>query len=400
MVRIADPIWAEWRGQAEARHEPTVLMLLSAAGDTDAAASALRESVLEVQAAYEAEAESSGEAEPPFPGEWSWVPVPDGVLVQVTDCDAFETVLAAVAAGLERRGVEGGFELREPPKVALPPRRAHMLECRVRVRGDRWRREPRVYFWQADPEAHEAILAVTERWCRERGAGAAQALSKSDLAPVRLEPDEDVLARMRKAVTDQLHVSVSAVAADRFRSVCARPWAGGLSLVEGGAWVEAGRWQEPVAELKAILRDHADLLAYGCVRRGWAVTEALLEGRLPYDWPPRAGSRPRGSGFTSEAFEDLYAPDAFGVQLLGPGYSGRLPESATWSAERAGSASVLLEHGDLPTWFDAPLVPYGRRFAPADQPEPPPVLARARLDLAPILHSPGVLAGAGYTDVD
>jgi hypothetical protein len=97
MVLIAEPIWAAWREQVERGHEPALLVLLSAAGDTGAAASALRESVLEVQDAYEADAQTSSHAEPPFPGEWNRVPVPDGVLVQVVECDALEAVLPAVA---------------------------------------------------------------------------------------------------------------------------------------------------------------------------------------------------------------------------------------------------------------------------------------------------------------
>jgi hypothetical protein len=128
------------------------------------------------------------------------------------------------------------------------------------------------------------------------------------------------------------------------------------------------------------------------------VTDALLDPSLSYDWPHRAGAEPRGAGFTPQAFEDLYAPDAFGVQLLGPGYAGRLPDSAAWRAEPVGSACVLLEHVDLPAWFDAPFVPLRQILATADRPEPP-VLAQARVELAPILYSPGVLAVAGYPDI-
>ncbi len=225
MVRIAEPIWAAWREQAEQWDEPSLLLVLSAAGDTGAAVNALRESVLEVQDDYEAEGQKSGDPEPPFVGEWNWVRVPDGVLVQIVECEAFEAVLPAVAAGLERRGVEGAFELRERPKVAAPPRTAHLLECRLRVRGDRLRREPGAYRWQADPDAHEAILAVAERWCRQHGGRDAQSLSVSDLAPVPLEPREDVLDRMWEAVTDAMHLGLSAVAADQFRSIAARAWA-------------------------------------------------------------------------------------------------------------------------------------------------------------------------------
>ena len=399
-MRIAERIWPAWREQADRFDEPALLMLFSPAGDHATAAEALRESVLEVQDAYRAEAERAGDPEPPFTGEWDWVRVSDGVLVQVVECDVLEEVLPAVAAALERRGIDGAFDLRDLPAVATPPTNAHLLECRVRVRGERLRRGPRSYLWQADPHAHEAVLAGAERWCRRRGHRAAQSLSWSTVAPVPLEPGEDVVDRMREAVADRLHVEVSAVTADEFRTVAARAWSGGVSLVEGGAWMDAGGWRRALAELTAALRDHADRLAYGYVRRGWAVTEARLDDALPYDWPERHDYRPRGIGFTSEAFEDLYAPDAFAVQLLGPGYAGRIPEAAGWRQERVGTASVLLEHVDLPAWFDAPFVPFRHRARPTERPQPPAVLAEARVELAPILYSPGVLGSLGFADAE
>jgi hypothetical protein len=72
-----------------------------------------------------------------------------------------------------------------------------------------------------------------------------------------------------------MHGEVSAVTADEFRSVAARSRSGGVSLVVGGAWVEAGEWRRALAELTGVLRGHADLLAYAYVKRGWAVKEAL-----------------------------------------------------------------------------------------------------------------------------
>lgn len=399
MVSITQAVWSAWRETTErSPDEPSMLLVFSPTGDHGDVPGALRESVLEVQDSYSAGAEGSGDADPPFAGEWDWVRVSDGVLVQVVECDTLEEVLPAVAAALERRGIEGAFDVHEPPAVATPPRTAHLLECRVRVRGDRLRRGPRDYLWQADPDAHEAILAVADRWCRRRGAGAAYSLSSGTVGPVPVEAGENVLDRMREAVVDRIHTEVSAVMADEFRSVAARAWAGGVSLVVGGAWLEGGRWRRALGDLTGVLRDHAGLLAYGSVRRGWAVEEARLGDGLPYDWPQRTDSQPHGIGFAPQGFEDVYAPDAFAVQLLGPGYAGRVPDSAAWREERVGSAAVLLEHVDLPAWFDAPFVPFRQRPRNVEEVQIPAVLAEARKELAPILYSPGVLSRAGYVD--
>jgi hypothetical protein len=392
MVRIAEPVWAAWREQIAHWDEPALLLLLTAVADHGDAARALRESVLEVQDAHRAEAERAGEPDPPSAGEWDWVRVSEGVLVQVVECEALESVLPAIAVALDRRGIEGAFNLADEPSVAARPRAAHMIECRVRVRGERVNRGPRDYLWRADPQAHEQIVAAAERWCRRRGPRATESLSVGTVGPVAVEPGEDVLDRMHEAVVDRIHVELCAVTADGFRSVAARPWSGGVSLLEGGAWIEAGRWHRALAELTGVLREHADQLAYGFLRRGWAVDEALLSDSLAYDWPQRPDREPSGIGFTPQAFEDVFAPDAFAVQLLGPGYAGRVPDAPAWRQQRAATAAVLLEHRDLPAWFDAPLVPFRDRTWERTHPQPPAVLAGARAALAPILYAPGVLS--------
>src|SRR4051794_15508028 len=121
MVRIAEQVWVAWREQIAQGHEPTLLLLLAPVAGADVAR-ALRESVLEVQDAYQAEAERARESEPPSIGEWDWVRVSDGVLVQVVEGDALESVLPAIAGALERRGIEGIFKLREHASVAARPR--------------------------------------------------------------------------------------------------------------------------------------------------------------------------------------------------------------------------------------------------------------------------------------
>lgn len=282
MVRIAERIWAAGREQLERGHEPSLRLLLVPAADRPDLTDALRGSLWEVQ---------RERSDPSWTGEWNWVHASDGVLVQVTDCDEFDTVLRGVAAALERRDVAGSFDLHEDAAIATLPRSAHMIECRIRVRGTRVRRAPQAYLWEADPEAHEALLAVAERWCRRDRAGAS--LNVSTVGPVAVEPGEDVLETMHEAVRDRMQVELWSVTSDELRSVAARAWTGGVSLVRGGAWIEGGHWQRAVAELTDLLRAHADQVAYGFVRRGWAVAEALLENELPRDWPRRADREPR-----------------------------------------------------------------------------------------------------------
>src|SRR4051794_20175633 len=179
-----------------------------------------------------------------------------------------------------------------------PAKGAHD-ECRGRVRGPRRVHGPSAYLWKADPDAHAQILAAGERWCR--GRGMTGSLRVGTLEPVTVEPGEAVLDRMREAVEARIHVEFYAVTAGEFRSVAARPWSGGVSLLKGGAWVEAGRWEAPLRVLTSLPREHADHVAYGFVRRGWAVDGAVLRDRLAYDWPERAEREPRGIGFTPHA---------------------------------------------------------------------------------------------------
>jgi hypothetical protein len=114
---------------------------------------------------------------------------------------------------------------------------------------------------------------------------------------------------------------------------------------------------------------------------------------LSTDWPSRPGSRPVGGGFASCAFEDLFAPDAFGVQLLGAGYADRLPVEGPWRVSKAGSESILLEHRNAETWFANPAVPEG---VTAHEHAIPQVLSDARAQLAPLLYSPGCLSRYGF----
>jgi hypothetical protein len=68
-----------------------------------------------------------------------------------------------------------------------------------------------------------------------------------------------------------------------------------------------------------------------------------------------------------DAFGDLVAHDAFGIQLLGPGYTSRLTLGADWRARPPGSDATLVEHVDTDAWYQAPVRPAanGPEMAPS-----------------------------------
>jgi hypothetical protein len=86
-----------------------------------------------------------------------------------------------------------------------------------------------------------------------------------------------------------------------------------------------------------FLRLVGDDVVYGFVRR------------VP---PSGARERLRRSWLDATAHEDHLVPDAFPIQLLGPGYAGRVPAGDDWRATALSEDRVLLEHVDPAAWFD------------------------------------------------
>jgi hypothetical protein len=165
MVQIAEEVWREWDRVRE-HEEPLVRLRFAPVGDFAEAAHAVRDCVRRVTDAFDARLEASGEMDPSFIGEWGWLRVADGVLVNVIESEILEQILPEVASELERRGIEGTFRARDQSSGVRVPPIAHHLECRVRVRGRRIRRGARAYRWQSDPDAHAAILVAADEWCR------------------------------------------------------------------------------------------------------------------------------------------------------------------------------------------------------------------------------------------
>jgi hypothetical protein len=381
-LRIDERIWEESRVRAHGEPEWVLRMLLTpnSSGSDDVVAAAVPDALAELEAAF------TGDGEVPSAGDWEWMRVRDGVLLQVAECDDFAAALPTLARALERRGVEGTLSVWEEPVSVDPPRIAHLLACRVTVRGTRVHEAPRQYRWEPDPDRHAALLAAAEGWCRRVEGAPGLSLTCGSLGPTPIGA-EPVTDRLAEAYAAGERSRLAAVGDAHFRAVAVRPHSGRLTLVAGVA---------PAAldELVELLREHADLLVYGSIRRGWGVYQALSEDTLPTDWPQRSAHYPRGRRYTTLAFDDLIAQDAFGVQLLGPGYTDRIPDSPSWRRESLGTATFL-EHIDRDAWFAAPFVPVDDY----SEPPAPALLDAARTELAPILHAPGTLTALGFADM-
>lgn len=148
--------------------------------------------------------------------------------------------------------------------------------------------------------------------------------------------------------------------------------------------IAGGRWRDSLEGICATIEEAADACAYGFVKRGSHRPAAELGTSLAYDWLPIRHFTPLAN--RAEAFEDEFAPDAFGIQLLGAGYGGRLPDASRWNKEPVRGNAVLVSHVDLDKWFGDRLVPFGglRAVTSGQEVEVPEYVARARDDFAPI----------------
>jgi hypothetical protein len=173
------------------------------------------------------------------------------------------------------------------------------------------------------------------------------------------------------------------------------PRSGCVSLIDGTPFMGPGAWRAPLHQLIAAMMRAGHMTVYGLVKRGSKLSAARFGTSLEHDWPPTAEE----AAARSLGFEDAYAPDSFGVQLLGPDYGVRVPRRPNWRETRLGAGRVLLEHVDLGAWFDALFAPFGGSWRlPQDAVPVPDVLARARLELAPIIFTDEIAVEPGHDD--
>lgn len=327
------------------------------------------------------------------PGEWSWASLEDGVLLVVEEADSVREALGDVVEQLSRQGVEGTMEPWTAPDLPQPPHNRPGVICQMRLAGARVDRGDQEFAWRVDDAARTRVAAAGVTWVRGAQDGV-ESVAISGVVPIPVAEGQDPLPLMLQAVEDGHIVLFSASDGVSGRAVSLRAHGGvGLAMFGPGA-VECG-CRAGVDEFRLFLERHAPDLVYGHVMATVGANIALRQNELPSDWPRRAHSVPRGVAGTRFAFEDLYAPDAFAVQLLGPGYRDRaLPETTRWRRTEASPGSVLLEHAEPDQWLSFPTT------TPDARPIEPALLQTARDDLHEILYRPGVLSGYGIDVLD
>lgn len=385
MVEIAEQVWQAWSEVAEQTYKPVIWLRLATRVRRDRALAAVREACDDAIAALD-DARPS-DAREWFPGGLGAAAVPGGVAVEVLYPDDFPRLMTLLVAGLEERKISGRLELLEATSVQTPPREIPLIECRMRVLGKRYHTTGRYYKRHVDESALWQLVQEGVGWCQELGAPLGRSLGISLLPRVAVGPGDDLDGLLRSASESVgIHTfDLMAAGIERFRMVAIRPSTGCVSLIHGENDLSDNGWRSVVHELKESLLASSRLLVYALVKHGSSVSAARIGNSLFRDWPQRPGFN-ANAGFEA-AFEDEYAPDAFAIQLLGPGYKGRIPTGASWRQTSRSTDRVVLQHADLARWFDAPFGPFGGASAAGGRVEPPDVLRDARHDFAPILFT-------------
>ena len=213
-----------------------------------------------------------------------------GVIIRQWGCapDVAAT-LTTLSSALEGSGVEGRLvaHTREPDRFRPPlrERREELLECHVRVRGER-----RLYVSEQEKELparrgrkppdpvvrlfpdETALLAGIEaalEWVGSPPTGA-------HLRSVGDAPHRDVgevrahVAAAFEGASDPSRVAATAwwEADDSFRMMGVWAGRGDVSFVEGGARLASGEWLPAYARLLETLRAASGWGAYGLIKRG------------------------------------------------------------------------------------------------------------------------------------
>lgn len=395
MIRISDQVWKHWE-EVEPVGRPGVDLLFSSGlSEAEALAAVKRAAAGAIQELAGRPPRPTGE---PFStGAWSATLVPGGIALRIDEePEDFAALVRGIAERLEASGVDGAFDLLAGTPEAQLPELVDLLECRLRVAGERFHFRGPNWGWRPQPEGLAAGVDAAIEWCSSNSPELALSLAVGLLAPVRIDPAEDVRSFVREgleAMTEAGVVRLTSASADRFRAAAVEPSWGRVSLIEGGRELADGLWQQPLEGLRAFCRAAASWAVYGFVKRGSRRVDAEL-GQLFMDWVP-APHRSANSRL-ADAFEDELAPDAFGVQLLGSGYRGRVPDGPDWLSSPIDASAALVEHRRVEEWFDGRLVPFGGHPLTSllDQSvRIPALVGRAREDLEPILFTDDVAWG-------
>jgi len=384
MIEVADSVRAKWERLRDQHMKPSIWLLLVSPLAPLEARAAVDDAASEAFAKRQREHDEGLEFSP---GMVRTAGVPDGVVVEIGEgLEDFDELLGLIVDGLARRGLTGRLVLFEAVGVEELPVTAPLVECRLRVAGQRVHVKGTRYRWHPEPDSWSALIEAGVRWCLGAGGEASLGVGLMPRAPVRAS-DELALWVFEAIGGDKLGiVDCACGSVDRWRMLAVQRLWSRVTLVEAGDALLPDGWRQSVRDLTALLGENAQLLVYALVKHGSRVPAARLGTSLADDWPPRTGFSPQRPG--TEAFEDSYAPDAFATQLLGPGYVGRVPSRTNWRETPVGHDRVLLEHAKPEQWFETPFAPLGGwPHTNLGAPDGPDVLLSARADFAHILFT-------------
>jgi hypothetical protein len=278
-----------------------------------------------------------------------------------------------------------------------------LLECHLRVGGERRvfvaptelelaqklgrKPPPGAVRWFPDPDDLLLGIEAGLAWVANPPSPGPWRVLVSNDWQTTLSVDEGRSRIAATALGDQrLPVVVWWESASVFRLMKVGLGTGDISLVEGGAALADGAWESPYEALLGQLRSAATWAVYGYIKRGRRPL-AVLHSALTYDWVPALhyGSY----NLSNTVYEDVLAPDAFGAQLLGEGYEGRIPTDPDWEQLNIENGATLVVHHDPKAWFGRPLPPVTPEdFIARDPAYPTPEeLVRARETFAAILQT-------------
>jgi len=173
-------------------------------------------------------------------------------------------------------------------------------------------------------------------WCLEARPDRGVTLGGVGRPTLLLRRCDAPLERLREVIGDEDNVTLASIGDERFRWLTIEPGTGGVRVVEGGPVLHRAGWRLSAAAVTELVRDLSPDVVYASVRR---------------TGPSAPGDRLRMAWGEDASHEEHLAPDAFPIQMLGPGYAGWVPDTEDWRATDLGDGRVLLEHVDPAAWF-------------------------------------------------
>lgn len=349
VVRVAEGVWAEWRAQERESGKPAIDLLFVGRGASEWSADVLRAVMMDVMVRFEVDPTKVGVGVDELSvGVWRFVDVPEGVWVAVRPkAELFRPLLTELVNALEMAGDAGEVKLYVPPEAPNLPREAELLEARVRIVGERY---PIIAEkWASRIADLDALVSAGIGWCSANVGDVAVTLQSGGF-PARMVPAVgDFVAEFSDALgpSRRRFAGLRNIGRNWFRAFAVEPRKGWMTLIAGGALLEDAGWEHELATLRAWILENAEHIAYARVRRGRSV-QAAEHGQ------PRIQYRAElEHGDDAGAYEELFVPDAYGLQLVSPEIDQRLRLDQSWETATVGD-SVVVQAADLNAWFGSP----------------------------------------------